>query len=377
MTLHSPEAQAPARSAPAVKRIGILTAGGDCPGLNAVIRAVFKCAVRDYGMEVVGIADGYAGAIENRMKLLQPSDVSGILPRGGTILGSSNRDDPFRVAVTVDGKRAYEDQSDKVLKHLEAQGIEALVAVGGDGTLTIGNKLAQKGLQVVGVPKTIDNDLDATDVTFGYDSARRVATDAVDMLHTTAEAHHRVMIVEVMGRYAGWIALGSGLAGGADMILLPEIPFDLIRVYSHIMDRAKSGRKFSIIVIGEGAKPIGGEQIVHKRIEDSTDPLRLGGIGNWLGEHIEEHVRVETRVTVLGHLQRSGSPTAFDRILGVRFGVSAVDMLARGDFGRMTALRGRDIVAVTLEEAVKKNRVVELGDPLLRAARAVGTNFGD
>ena len=364
-------------STPAVKRIGIITAGGDCPGLNAVIRSVYKSAIRVHGIEVVGIEDGFAGALEDRMMLLGPEQVRGILPRGGTILGSSNRDDPFRVPVTVEGRRVYEDHSDQVLANFKARGVEALVAVGGDGTLSIAHRLAQKGLRVVAIPKTIDNDLEATDVTFGYDSALRVATGAADMLHTTAESHHRVMVLEVMGRYAGWIALGAGLAGGADLILLPEIPFHLDQIYKHVHQRIQSGKKFSIVVAGEGAKPAGGHEIVQRRIEDSTDPVRLGGIGNWLAAQIEDNVQIETRVTVLGHLQRSGTPSPFDRILGIRFGVHAIDLVAAGQFGRMVSLRGTDIVSVPLEDAIRRTRHVDPEGAMVRAARAVGACFGD
>ncbi len=362
---------------PAVQRLGILTAGGDCPGLNAVIRAVFKTAVREYGMEVVGIEDGFRGAIEDCMKVLGPEQVRGILPRGGTILGSSNRHDPFRVPCTREGKLEFEDRSDLALKHLRAGGLQALIAVGGDGTLSIAHRLSLKGLPVIGIPKTIDNDLNATDVTFGYDSALRVATSAVDMLHTTAESHHRVMVVEVMGRYAGWIALGAGIAGGADCILLPEVPFELANVFQHVRDREGSGRKFSIIVVGEGAAPKGGRPVVQRRVEESTDPIRLGGVGNWLAERIETETRIEARVTVLGHLQRSGSPTAFDRILGIRFGVAAVDLAAQGVFGRMVSLRGSDITSVPLEDAISSPRFVDPAGSQMRAARAVGVCFGD
>ena len=377
MTMQESIPASGSRPTPAVKRIGIVTAGGDCPGLNAVIRSVYKSAIGLHGMEVVGIEDGFAGALEDRMKLLGPEQVRGILPRGGTILGSSNRDDPFRVPVTVDGRRLYEDHSDQVLANFKARGVEALVAVGGDGTLTIASKLAAKGLKVVAIPKTIDNDLEATDVTFGYDSALRVATSAADMLHTTAESHHRVMVLEVMGRYAGWIALGAGIAGGADLVLLPEIPFNLESVYEHVRGRIQRGKKFSIVVAGEGAKPAGGQEIVQRRIEDSTDPVRLGGIGNWLARLIEDNVQIETRVTVLGHLQRSGTPSPFDRILGIRFGVKATELVAAGEFGRMVSLRGTDIVSVPLEDAIRKARHVDPQGALVGAARAVGVCFGD
>ncbi|MBI5836940.1 MAG: 6-phosphofructokinase [Candidatus Eisenbacteria bacterium] len=362
---------------PKVRCVGVLTAGGDCPGLNAVIRAVYKTAHFRYGMDVIGIEDGFKGALENRTRPLTMDNVRGILPLGGTILGSSNRDDPFRVPHLAGGQKTYEDRSDDVLDNLQRLGIQALIAVGGDGTLTMASKLARKGLQVVGVPKTIDNDLSATDVTFGFDSALRIATQAVDMLHTTAEAHHRVMVVEVMGRYAGWIALESAMAGGADIVLIPEIPFRLEKVYEQIRDRLRRGSRFSIVVVGEGAKPAGGTEIVQKRIEDSTDPVRLGGIGNWLARQIEDSTEIETRVTVLGHLQRSGPPTPFDRVLGTRLGVMAADLVARGEFGRMASLRGTEIVSVPLEDAVEKPRNVDPDGSMVRAARAVGMTFGD
>ncbi len=377
MTMQSSAKSSAVTDKPAVSRIGIVTAGGDCPGLNAVIRSVYKTATGQFGMEVVGIEDGFAGAIQNRMELLGSQHVRGILPRGGTVLGSSNRDDPFRVATMVNGAKVYEDRSDLVLSNFKERGIEALIAVGGDGTLSIANKLAEKGLKVVAIPKTIDNDLEATDVTFGFDSALRVATGAADSLHTTAESHHRVMVLEVMGRYAGWIALGAGLAGGADLILIPEIPFRLEKVYEHVRSRIASGKKFSIVVVGEGAKPLGGREVVQRRIEDSTDPVRLGGIGYWLSDQIEHHVQIETRVTVLGHLQRSGSPSPFDRILGIRFGVEAVELAAAGEFGRMVSLRGVDIVSVPLSDAVRQTRNVDPQGALVHAARAVGVRFGD
>lgn len=360
-----------------VKRIGVLTGGGDCPGLNAVIRAVVKTAVYKYGIEVFGIEDGFKGLIHKLGMPLSPKEVSGILPRGGTILGTTNRDNPFRYPVNIDGKKVFKDVSDRVIANMKDLGIDALVIIGGDGSLSIGRELYEKGLPVVGVPKTIDNDLSATDVTFGFDTAVTTATEAIDKLHTTAESHHRVMVLEVMGRYAGWIALEAGIAGGGDVILIPEIPFDISKVCQKIKDRIVEGKKFSIVVAAEGAKAKDGEMVIQKMIEDSTDPVRLGGIGNVIGKQIEECSGIETRVTVLGHLQRGGMPTPFDRILGTRLGTAAVDLVMQGDFGRMVCLRTPNIESVTLAEAVGELKKVNPQGDLVKAAKAVGTSFGD
>jgi 6-phosphofructokinase 1 len=269
------------------------------------------------------------------------------------------------------------DRSEEAVANLTGMGAEALIAIGGDGSLTIAYELSQKGVPVVGVPKTIDNDLGATDVTFGFDTAITTATEAIDKLHTTAESHHRVMILEVMGRYAGWIALHSGIAGGGDVILIPEIPYDMDKVCGAILERKKQGKKSSIVVVAEGAKPKGGEMVVAKVVKDSPDPLRLGGIGNKVGEEIEQRTGIETRTTVLGHVQRGGSPTPYDRILGTRFGVEAVRQVVARNFGTMVALRGADIVAVPILEAVGKLRRVDPDGALVRIAREVGTSFGD
>ena len=359
-----------------IKKIAVLTGGGDCPGLNAVLRAVVKTASNVYGVEVIGIEDGFGGLIQNRHSPLTTKDVSGILHRGGTILGTTNRDNPFRYPVTENGEKVYKDVSGQVIANLQELGVDALIVIGGDGSLSIGNELYEKGLPVVGVPKTIDNDLSATDVTFGFDTALVTATEALDKLHTTAESHHRVMVLEVMGRYAGWIALESGLAGGADVILIPEIPFQIEKVCEKIVDRRVKGKKFSIVVVAEGAKPLGGEMVVAKVIEDSADPIRLGGIGNVVAKQIEECSGMETRVTVLGHLQRGGSPTPFDRILGTRYGAAAVDLVMEGQFGKMVSLRTPDIVAVSLEEAVHELRKVQVDSDKIKAARSVGVSFG-
>lgn len=353
-----------------------MTGGGDCPGLNAVIRAVFKSAERA-GIEVLGIRDGYAGLIRDEIAPLTPKDVSGILPRGGTILGASNRDNPFRFPVECDGKLEMRDVSGQVFETIERHGIQAIVVIGGDGSLSIAREFCSRGFPMVGVPKTIDNDLSATDQTFGFDTALDTATMALDKLHTTAESHHRVMVMEVMGRYAGWIAMGAGLAGGAHVILIPEIPFILERVADKVRERLNKSKYFTMVVVAEGAYPLGGEMVVQRRIEKSPDPIRLGGIGNVIGSQIEEMTGSETRVTVLGHLQRGGSPTSFDRILGTRLGVAAVEAVVRGDFGRMVCLRGTSISTVSLEEAVGQLKKVDPDGELVRAARAIGVSFGD
>lgn len=359
-----------------IKKIAVLTGGGDCPGLNAVIRAVVRSAV-NRGIEVVGIKDGFKGAVEKEYMPLGLKDVSGILPRGGTILGTSNRDNPFSYAVEIDGRIVRQDLSDRVLANLRELNVGALVAIGGDGSLSIALELAGKGLKVVGVPKTIDNDLMATDMTFGFQSAVETAQYALDKLHTTAESHHRVMILEVMGRYAGWIALYSGIAGGADVILIPEIPYAIEKVAQAVNHRVQGNKKFSIIVVAEGAKPLGGEMVVERTFEGRTDPIKLGGIGAKVARDLEGLVKQETRVTVLGHIQRGGSPNTYDRVLSTRYGVAAVDAVIAGDFGKMVALQGAEIVRVPLAEAVNRLKQVEANDSVLLAARKMGLQFGD
>lgn len=359
-----------------MRKLAILTGGGDCPGLNAVIRAVVKSA-NQQGIEVIGIRDGFRGAVEGDYKLLTIADVSGILPRGGTILGTTNRDNPFAYPTSVNGEIQILDRSDDVLAQLKEIEVDGLLAIGGDGSLSIALEFAKKGLPVIGIPKTIDNDLMATDLTFGFQTAVATAQDALDRLHTTAESHHRVMILEVMGRYAGWIALYAGVAGGADVILIPEIPYHLPRVASAIKRRADLGKKFSIIVVAEGAKPLGGAMVVERTLSGRTDPIKLGGIGAKLGEDLEILNGMETRVTVLGHLQRGGSPIATDRVLGSRYGVAAVEAALEGEFGTMVALQGREIVRVPLAEAVNKLKKVSLTEPVLIAARSLGIEMGD
>lgn len=360
-----------------IRRIGVLTGGGDCPGLNAVIRAVVKTAVNKYGLEVTGFLDGFSGLVNNRSIKLEVRTVSGILPRGGTILGTTNRDNPFHYPLVRDGETVYEDMSERVLKNLREQGIDALVVIGGDGSLKIATEFWEKGFPVVGVPKTIDNDLSATDVTFGFDTALVTATDALDKLHTTAESHHRIMLLEVMGRYAGWIALHAGVAGGADAILIPEIPFDIEHVARKIAQRCTQGKKFSIVVVAEGAQALGKDMVVREYIEGSADPVRLGGIGNVVAKELEKATGKEARVTVLGHLQRGGSPTAFDRLLGTRYGAYAVEMVMEQKFGRMVCLQGTRLNSVPLREAVDELRRVPVDCDTVVAAKGIGISFGD
>ncbi len=360
-----------------IKKIGVLTGGGDCPGLNAVLRAVVKTAKVKYGYEVIGFKDGYRGLVMNNYVQFKPGDVSGILDKGGTILGTSNRDNPFKFRVERNGKVDYVDMSDRVIDNLHAHSIDCMVMIGGDGTLTSARDFARMGVNVVGVPKTIDNDLSATDTTFGFMTAVDTATDAIDKLHSTAESHHRVMILEVMGRYAGWIALASGVAGGADVILIPEIPYDINKVCEKIKERSAAGKHFSIVVAAEGAKSVDGELVVSKVVNDSPDPIRLGGIGNRLAEEIERIACIETRVTVLGHLQRGGRPVPYDRILSTRYGVKAVELVSEGKFGMMVGLQGDCITAVSLEDAVGKLKTVPSDGELVKIAKSVGVGFGD
>lgn len=361
-----------------VKRIGVLTGGGDCPGLNGVIRAVVKTAVNRYDLEVMGIYDGFEGLIQGWIKPLTPADVVGILPRGGTILGTTNRANPFHYPwPTEDGEVRPQNCAPVILKNLEKFGIEALVVIGGDGSLKVARELGSMGVKIVGVPKTIDNDLNATDVTFGFNTAVETATDALDKLHTTAESHHRVMVLEVMGRYAGWIALHAGLGGGADVILIPEIPYDIAKVCAKILSRNEQGKKFSIVVAAEGAKPKDGEMVVKELVDDSFDPVRLGGIGKKVAQDIAAECAVETRSMVLGHLQRGGSPSAYDRILSTRLGAAAVKLVVEGRFDRMVCLREPNIESVELEEAVREAKLVDPQSDLVYAAKSVGISFGD
>ncbi len=333
-----------------MKKIAILTGGGDCPGLNAVIRAVVKKSLQ-YNWEIIGIKNGWKGLITGEMEILTDYSVSGILPKGGTIIGTS-RTNPFKNPEDVQ----------RVEENTKRFGIEAIIAIGGDDTLSVALKLNERGIPVVGVPKTIDNDLSGTDYTFGFDTAVSIVTDAIDRLHTTAESHHRVMILEVMGRHAGWIATIAGMAGGADEILIPEDNFDMDRVIANLKKRYDRGKKFSIIVAAEGAKPAGEDAHVTQSDEmDEFGHVRLGGIGHYLAKEVEKRMNVETRVTILGHVQRGGSPTAYDRVLATRFGVGAVELIKDGKFGKMVALQGNKIVPLDLKDAVSKSKTVDMG----------------
>jgi ATP-dependent phosphofructokinase / diphosphate-dependent phosphofructokinase len=355
------------------RTIGVSTGGGDCPGLNAVIRAVVRTARLEYGWRVVGVTNGFNGIIwPEQSQELTIESIRGILPRGGTILGTTNRGNPFKYPVEENGSQVVHDYSQRCIEGLERLGIDGLVVIGGDGTLTIAHEFAKLGVSVVGVPKTIDNDLSATEVTFGFDTALHVATDAIDRLHTTAESHSRVMVVEVMGRDAGWIALHSGLAGGADVILIPEIPFTIETVCESIQKREALGRPFCVVVVAEGVK------LPERDALGKPFPKpRPGQVANSIGFSIREFMNKEVRVTVLGHVQRGGSPSPFDRTLATRFGVAAVDLIGRGEFDRMVCLHAGKIESVPLEDAINAPKLVDPKSDYVRAARAVGITFGD
>ncbi len=331
-------------------RIGILTGGGDCPGLNAVIRAVVRKGITQYGYELLGVKNGWLGLIEGHIIPLDLPAVSGILPRGGTILGTT-RTNPFKIEGGVGN----------IFAQMAKYEMNAVIAIGGEDTLGVASKLADKGLNVIGVPKTIDNDLPCTDYTFGFDTAVSIVTEALDRLHTTAEAHNRVMVVEVMGRHAGWIAVSGGMAGGADYILIPEVPFDIAEMCGQIQKRHGRGKGFSIIVVAEGARPVDAGPITSSDEMDAFGHPRLGGIAHVLGREIEKRIGYETRVTVLGHTQRGGSPTAYDRILATRFGIAAVDLAKAGKFGMMVCLQGNRIEAVPLAKVVASIKTVDMG----------------
>jgi ATP-dependent phosphofructokinase / diphosphate-dependent phosphofructokinase len=357
-----------------VKRLGVLTGGGDAPGLNAVIRAVVKSATHS-GIECLGLEDSFDGLLEaNRCRALTPRDVTGILRLGGTILGTLNHGNPFdSVIQTSEGPRPY---GERVVEMFNRMGLDALITIGGDGTLAIADQFYRLGIPIVGVPKTIDNDIVGTTNCFGFDTAVAFATDAIDRLHTTAEAHHRVMVVEVMGRYAGWIALYAGVAGGADAILIPEVPFDLKLVADRILERDRWGAKFSIIVAAEGAFPLGGEISLIEAASDAHVE-RLGGIGAQVCAALGRLTGKESRSVVLGHLQRGGAPTSFDRLLATRFGGKAVELVTQGQFGTMVAFAPPDIIARRLEDVVGRTKTVPLDFDLMHTARALGVTFGD
>ena len=360
-----------------IKRIGVLTGGGDCPGLNAVIRAVTKAAMHQYKLEVVGVEDGFLGLIQNRMHPLSWNDVSDILTRGGTILGTSNQANPQRFAIERNGKTEWTDVTDRVLDHVKANELDALVCIGGDGTMTGAANLVKSGINCIGVPKTIDNDLEGCERTFGFDTAVHTAAECFDKIHTTAMSHHRVMVVEVMGRNAGWLALHTGVASGADIILLPEIPYSLEAICEVLRRRSKNGKRFSLVCVSEGARPKDGEVVVARRVETSPDPVRLGGIANKLVADIEAATKLDARATILGHIQRGGSPTPGDRVLATQFGHHALELLMAGAVGQLVVQAGGKLAEVSIESVAGKQRKVTTDDPLVRTARAVGTSFGD
>lgn len=362
-----------------IKKIALLTGGGDCPGLNAVIRAVTKTAILNYGMEVIGYKFGYRGLYNNDFVPLTLDSVSGILNKGGTILYSSNKDNLFDYLVEENGVMVKKDVSDVAVENLKKEGVDVLVVIGGDGTLTSARDFARKGVKVIGVPKTIDNDLASTDVTFGFNTAIDVATEALDRLRTTAESHHRVMVCEVMGRGAGWIALESGIAGSADIILLPEIPYDINKIVDKIKEREANGKVFSIVVVAEGAKPKDGEVVVAKIVADSPDPIRLGGIGDKLADDLEKLLPgKEVRCTVLGHIQRGGTTSTYDRILSTRYGVAAVELINQGKFGDMVTLKGDVISSDSLENVIgQKSKLVNVDGELVNMAKKIGVCFAD
>jgi len=360
------------------QRIGILTGGGDCPGLNAVIRAIAKTAIYQHGARVFGIEDGFQGLIEDRIGELSSMHVSGILAQGGTILGANNRADPARMYAGCDaaGQPVYRDRIKDCLETIRRNRLDALVLVGGDGTMSCAVPFVEAGINCVGIPKTIDNDIVGTDITFGFTTAVATATDALDRLHSTAASHHRVMVCELMGRNSGWLTLHAGIASGSDVILLPEIPFDVEKICEFVRGRMHRGRGFSIVACAEGARPAGGERFVGRIDPTSPDPIRLGGVGKWLADEIEKRSGIETRVTVLGHIQRGGPPVAADRVLATRFGFHAVNLLMAGARGRMVVMRQGELADIDLREAAHRQRLVPADHELILAAKALKTCMG-
>lgn len=362
-----------------IKKIAVMTGGGDCPGLNPVIRAVTKTAIMKYGLEVVGIKHGYRGLYlgESEFIDLTLEKVDDIIAKGGTILYSSNKDNLFDYTYEDEnGNIQHGDVSDVGIENLKKNGIDALVVVGGDGTLTSGRDFSRKGIKVIGVPKTIDNDLAATDTTFGFDTAVSTAVEAIDRLKTTAESHSRIIVVEAMGRYAGFLALSMGIGSAADAILLPEIEYDINKVAETIKANIARGKNYAIVVVAEGAKPKDGEIFVSKVIENSPDPIRLGGIAKVVAEQLEELVGLESRATILGHVQRGGTPTANDRILSTRYGSYAVELLMEGKFGNMVILKGNSMAYESLENVIGSNKSVDPNGELVTIAEATGVSFG-
>jgi len=369
-----------------IKKIAIMTGGGDCPSLNAVIRAVVKTAIVKYGLEVVGIRKGYHGLYHKDFIKLTLESVQEIIGQGGSILKSSNKDNLFKYPVRdengdivkKDGQIVYEDVSHVGVQNLKDEGIDALFVLGGDGTLTSARDFSRLGVNVIGIPKTIDNDLACTDYTYGFDTAIGVVTDCLDRLRTTAKSHGRIMVAEVMGRGAGWLTLHGGIAGAADAILIPEIPFDINKVAEKIKADFKAGKDFAIVAVAEGAKPKGGEAVVMKVREDSPDPIRLGGIANMVADKLEELCDNEARATILGHIQRGGVTSGHDRILSSRYGYAAVEYAMQGKFGNMVVLKGDEIGCVSLEDVIgQENKLVDPESEVIQMAKALGICFGD
>jgi 6-phosphofructokinase 1 len=360
----------------ASKRLGVLSGGGDCPGINAVIRAVTKTALFEHGFQVYGIEDGFLGLVEGRLRQLRNPDVSNILTLGGTILGANNKIDPTRYPVSRDGTLTHENRMGHCLHQIERYQLDALIIIGGNGTMAVAQHFAEAGVNCIGVPKTIDNDLPGTEQTFGFASAVSVATEALDRVHTTAASHHRAMVVEVMGREAGWLALYAGTAAGADVILLPEMSYSLEAVQEKVNNRSKEGKRFSIICAAEGAAPAGGEHVVSRYDPTSNEPIRLGGVSQRLADQIEKQSSIETRYTILGHIQRGGTPVAEDRVLATQLGYAAVERFVAGSQNRMIAIQAGGLTDIPLTDAAGGQRLVPGEHPLIQAARAVGTSFG-
>lgn len=365
-----------------VKRIGVMTSGGDCPGLNTAIRAVVKSAINNYGYEVIGFRDGYRGLVENRFVKMKLSDVSGILDKGGTILGTTNKYNPFAVTVDRDGEKTVKDMSDRIVDTLHMHDIDCLVVIGGDKTIEFANRLVEEyGINVVVVPKTIENDIYGTDMSFGFMTAVNTATYAIDKLHSTAESHHRVMILEVMGRMTGWVALEAGIAGGADVILIPEIPYDINKVARAVFERRNKGKSFSIIIMSANARPK--DSIIEINSNPggddscSDDPVHHEGSSAFLAKELERLTSLETRITVLGYLQRGGEPSPYDRILATRLGASAVNIIHKGEFNRMVCVDHELIKSVPLKDVAGRIRRVPVDGELIQIARYMGVSFGD
>ncbi len=362
-----------------ISRIGVLTGGGDCPGLNAVIRVVTKAAINELDLEVVGIEDGYLGLIMNNMHPLTIDDVSNILNRGGTILGTSNKANPahFMTGKDADGKPVFEDVTPRVLDHIAEHELDALVCIGGDGTMSGAANLIRNGVPCVGVPKTIDNDLMHTDITFGFTTAVETATECLDRIHSTASSHHRVMVVELMGRNAGWLTLHAGIASGSDVILIPEIPYDLDSIARTCVTRSKKGKRFTLVAVSEGAAPRGGTQVIDQIVHDSPDPVRLGGVSTVLAKQIADLTHLETRANILGHVQRGGIPCAFDRVLATRLGFKAIELIAANEWNQMAVVDDGAVGSVPIESVADRQRTVPPDHAFIAMARAVGTCMGD